>query len=54
MKKIKLMNKIAKCGTDRFSSYNYEYNENNDHPPMLLWYARQICTTMISAMSLKL
>ena len=28
MKKIKLMNKIAKCGTDRFSSYNYEYNEN--------------------------
>ncbi len=28
MKKIKLMNKIAKCGTDRFSSYNYEYDEN--------------------------
>lgn len=53
MKKIKLMNKIAKCGTDRFSSYNYEYNENI-LSPMLLWYARQICTTMISAMSLKL
>ena len=36
MKKIKLMNKIAACGTDLFDRREYEVSDTVEHPDAIL------------------